>query len=196
MAAGSSRRFGSNKLLYEWQGKYLYRCGLEALLEAARRLETAQEAVTCQVAVVSRYPQILEDVSGYGNVCGIYSPDSEKGASYTIRAALETKDTAQWYLFCAADQPFLQADTVESLVRETLRSGKGIGRVRSGEHTGNPVIFRACYRDALRALSGDEGGRKIIKAHPEDLYELEVCPDELLDADTSDFFDELVNDGN
>ena len=38
MAAGNSRRFGSNKLLYEWRGKKLYRYMLDALLEAAEGL--------------------------------------------------------------------------------------------------------------------------------------------------------------
>ena len=33
LAAGSGRRFGSNKLLYNWKGKSLYRYGLDMLAD-------------------------------------------------------------------------------------------------------------------------------------------------------------------
>ena len=37
MAAGNSRRFGSNKLLYEWRGKKLYRYMYDSLVEVQVR---------------------------------------------------------------------------------------------------------------------------------------------------------------
>ena len=46
MAAGNSRRFGSNKFLYEWKGKKLYRHMLDALLEVAEELEKNSGADT------------------------------------------------------------------------------------------------------------------------------------------------------
>ncbi|MBR5444492.1 MAG: NTP transferase domain-containing protein, partial [Clostridia bacterium] len=36
LAAGQSRRYGSNKLLDDWNGKPLYRWGLETIREAIR----------------------------------------------------------------------------------------------------------------------------------------------------------------
>ena len=56
MAAGNSRRFGSNKLLYEWRGKKLYRYMLDALLEAAEGLPGVR------VRVVTQYEEILKMV--------------------------------------------------------------------------------------------------------------------------------------
>ena len=54
LAAGSSRRFGGNKLLYPLEGRPLFSYGLETL---RRAVELRPE---CELTVVSRYPQILE----------------------------------------------------------------------------------------------------------------------------------------
>ena len=97
MAAGNSRRFGSNKLLYEWKGKKLYRHMLDALLEAAEELEKNSGADTgnrdvsgggrqsrqrnIRVRVVTQYEEILKDMEQpggdevfqpvSGNTCGL-----------------------------------------------------------------------------------------------------------------------------
>ena len=39
MAAGNSRRFGSNKLLFPWKGKTMYRHGLDLLLELKKEMK-------------------------------------------------------------------------------------------------------------------------------------------------------------
>ena len=57
MAAGNSRRFGSNKLLYLYEGKPLYRHGLELLLKLKQEMG---EKLT--VTVVTQYPEILEEI--------------------------------------------------------------------------------------------------------------------------------------
>ncbi|MFQ9153605.1 MAG: NTP transferase domain-containing protein [Blautia sp.] len=82
MAAGNSRRFGSNKLLHEWKGKKLYRYMLDALMEAAEELEknsgedTGSREVSgggsesrprnIRVRVVTQYEEILEEVEQPG----------------------------------------------------------------------------------------------------------------------------------
>ena len=49
LAAGNSRRFGSNKLLYEIDGKPMYRHILEKLMVVAEQLEETEciEKVEC-----------------------------------------------------------------------------------------------------------------------------------------------------
>ena len=55
LAAGNSRRFGSNKLLYEIEGKPMYRHILEKLLIVAEWLEETEciEKVECGGSGVS-----------------------------------------------------------------------------------------------------------------------------------------------
>ena len=61
LAAGYSRRFGQNKLLYPVNGKPMYSYGLDTLKKAAGLLK-----VNCQVQVVTQYEQILEACISHG----------------------------------------------------------------------------------------------------------------------------------
>ena len=69
LAAGSARRFGSNKLLAGFRGKPLYRHGLDALQSAA------EEHGDCTLTVVSRYPDILNDARSR-NMEAVYGAES------------------------------------------------------------------------------------------------------------------------
>ena len=84
LAAGSTRRFGSNKLLWVYEGLPLYRHGLDRLIEMA------SDRDDCTLTVVSRYDEILGYASAYPGVHTVYSPLSHLGASFSIRAALQT----------------------------------------------------------------------------------------------------------
>ena len=135
MAAGNSRRFGSNKLLYTYEGKPLYRHGLNLLLELKREM-----GAELTVTVVTQYPEILTEVQDIFEKCrmaemqAVFCEGSKLGASYTIKAGIEavlsqysvsdqTKSGqpmtgAQDYLmFMVADQPNLTLDSVRKLIR-------------------------------------------------------------------------------
>ena len=103
LAAGSGRRFGSNKLLYNWKGKSLYRYGLDMLADLVQRRED------CTLTVVSRYPEIREAAAALG-ARAVDSPESDKGLSFTIKSAIQALGglaPEDFLLFAAADQPWL-----------------------------------------------------------------------------------------
>ena len=81
MAAGNSRRFGSNKLLHVYDGKPLYRHGLDMLISFC------SHRTDCSLIVVSQYQEILRQAELCG-ISSVYSVDSKQGMSYTIKAAL------------------------------------------------------------------------------------------------------------
>ena len=64
MAAGNSRRFGSNKLFYELDGKPMYRHLLERLIEIKDRYNKLKNAESnnsvIDITVVTRYREILD----------------------------------------------------------------------------------------------------------------------------------------
>ncbi len=174
LASGSGRRFGSNKLLHQLDGKPMYLYGLEMLhgLISIRQ--------DCTLTVVSRYEEIRETAAGMG-VHAVDSPESEKGISHTIRAGINALSIGpeDYLLFVAADQPWLQASSVNRL----LEAAGECASLCWGDRPGNPALFSACLVPELLALTGDTGGRAVLKKHSC----IFVCADserELEDIDT------------
>ena len=77
------------------------------------------------------------------------------------------RDDAEAFVFFTADQPWLREKTMEGFICEMEKQHADLGSVCQGETPGNPVWFSRKYLPDLRALSGDQGGRKILKKHPE-----------------------------
>lgn len=159
LAAGSARRFGSNKLLCPVDGLPLFQHGLDTLTRAARQREN------CTLTVVSRYPQILAAAQAAGGTA-VDCPDSVLGLSYTIRAALDSLEplaSEDILVFAVADQPWLTDTSVVRLL-EAARSGAPSGTLCWEGQVGSPTFFSAALVPQLRALTGDQGGRRVLKA--------------------------------
>ena len=90
------------------------------------------------------------------------------------KAALEAARNFSAYVFFAADQPYLTAQTVSGFLNACRKSGKGLGCVCSSGETGNPAWFDAKYVKEFFALEGDRGGKAVIKRHTDDLFLYEV----------------------
>lgn len=157
LAAGSSRRFGGNKLLAPFHGKPLFAWGLSALKEVRRARGD------CTLMVVSRYPEIREAAQAVG-AQAVDSPDSEKGQSYSIRAGLRTLgrvEEGDFFLFLPADQPWITPDTISRLL-DAAGPDTWTATAAYGDRVGTPTLFSARLLPDLLALEGDRGGRKLM----------------------------------
>ena len=202
LAAGNSRRFGKNKLLVEWNGRPLYEYGLNTLKEAVK------DRTDSEILLVSQYPNILQ---AHPEVVCVYSPKSTEGLSWSIRAGIECvlgreqkreqqqecrrlpdwQEGDHWLLFLTADQPLVEKETIQNLLlqadnAERLTSGKTrIIRARYAGKEGSPVLFHASLIPELQQLSGDEGGRSVIRAHREEMEFVDVADErQMTDVDT------------
>ena len=170
MAAGSSRRFGGNKLLTDWQGKPLIAYALEAVPAGV------------ETVVVSQYPEILS----LARECGFLPRENNRpqdGISRTIRLGLEALGNCDGVLFLVADQPRLRRETVERLLDLWRAHPQAIVGLTANRHQGNPILFPADLFPELLALEGDTGGRQVIRRHPDRLLLLEASEEELEDID-------------
>ena len=203
MAAGNSRRFGSNKLFYELDGKPMYRHLLERLIEikdrynklkkAGKKIKNAESNnPVIDITVVTRYREILDYCSSIPDCHAVLSPDSEKGISYTIKAGImavqEQKKTGMqdYYMFAVADQPYLKSQSVIKLIDRVLKNtgGKRLAfSLRCGDAVGNPCVFNSSLIPQLLSLEGDKGGRSVAKKH--DCVYVDIADErELMDIDT------------
>lgn len=216
MASGFGRRFGENKLLIDFSGKPLYLYGLSCLIEVKNALENLkpceeektgnskksyhpyndganEERFEIEILVVSQYEQILKKARELG-LKSIQNTKSDEGIAASLRlgtaAARENTDA---FFYFVADQPYMDADTIEAFVRNFLKSQKGIGAVSFEGKRRNPAAFLRKYKDKLLLLHGDRGGSTIIKQYLDDLWLMEVEKKIVIDIDTREDMEEKLS---
>lgn len=164
LAAGLSRRFGENKLLYPVDGKKLYRYSLERMAALA---EERQE----RLVVVTSHEAIRKELAGEKAEV-VWNPMAETGIASSIHCAIRHLGIAEdvAYLFSVADQPFLRREDLGAFIEGFLRSSKAMGCMAHQEVWGNPAIFSGKYVKRLLSLEGDQGGKKILLESPEQVF--------------------------
>ena len=161
LAAGSSRRFGENKLLYPLEGKPLYRHGLDTLTEVLQKREETLLTVVSRYDEILNYAEVVLGKSG-GRITAVNSPESEGGISYSVRAGLRGAEDCDYYLFFVADQPYIKTDTVLRLIDTVTGKKASGGYICAGERSGNPAMFSKELLPELEKLTGDRGGKRIL----------------------------------
>ena len=170
LASGFGRRFGSNKLLYELNGTPLYLHALDMLRQLSKRRIDGQEI---RVVVVSQYEEIETQA------CKL----AVEGIAASVRYGVQAAADAEWMAFFTADQPYLRAETVFRFLEAAIHSGTSMASVISAGKPGNPTLFHRSCQQVLLQLTGDVGGRSIMKRHPEQVFWFEIPEEERWDMD-------------
>ena len=157
LAAGAGKRFGGDKLLVELDD------ATPMALAAARSLLPACERI---LAVVRPGSDVLaERLTGIGCEV-IVNVDSVDGMGHSLAAGVRASGDAAGWLVALADMPFVSAETTTRVAAE-LRAGASIAVPEYRGRRGHPVGFAWHWAHQLAALSGDEGARRILAAHPQ-----------------------------
>lgn len=182
LAAGQSRRYGSNKLLEPFGELPLYRHGLETIREAVRGYAVEGG---CRLYVVTCWREIESALEGEPDIRLVWSSDSPLGMSYTIKAAIAAAlpiAEGDYMVFAVADQPYLSPSSVRQLL-DTAALSPTTACLSCGERSGNPVLFSAALAPELLELDGDCGGKRVMLRHPEGHIDVQCSPHELSDID-------------
>ena len=178
LAAGQSRRYGSNKLLDRYNGKPLYRYGLETIRSVVQnRKDGTLTVVTCW--------QEIADACAEDEIRCILCPDSHLGISYSIRAGIRScgsLDAEDYLCFSVADQPALTQESFARLL-DTASEQPLTACLSCGDQSGNPTLFSAVLADELCALEGDRGGKSVMRRHSERHLDVPCTAEELFDID-------------
>ncbi len=184
LAAGFSRRFGSNKHIYQMDGKPMYRHVLDRLLEILK------DGTFCaDLTVVTQYDRICREMAGEPCTVAV-NPDPSRGISSSLaeailslerRGALSEDDLL---VFFNADQPKLRKETICRFLEKTLACGADLAAAGINGIPKNPCAFRGKYAAELKKLTGDTGGKQLIRRFPEHVFVFnEVSEEELEDID-------------
>ena len=185
LAAGNSRRFGTNKLFYKINDKELYRYGLDNLIKLVSMRND------CKLIVVTQYFEITK---AYPDLDYVYSSKCKDGISYSIKAGLEmiNKQDNFQVMFVVADQVNLNYQTLNKMLDTYNASNYSLATLSYQNKVGNPTIFDCKYVDELKQLKGDYGGRKVLNKYPDECLFFEVNDHkELFDIDV---IEDLNND--
>jgi CTP:molybdopterin cytidylyltransferase MocA len=182
LAAGLSSRYGSNKLLEMVDGKPMFTHLLDVLTNMKE-----EEPHRYELVVVTAYDEI-EDYVKELPVKVVRNQHQELGASYSIKLGLEACGEIGRHdhvMFAVADQPYVQEDELFGFIHMFKRSYKGIGVLCWQGEMGNPVIFQGQFVPELMALTGDVGGKAVVKAHLSEVFQYEADSEmSLRDFDT------------
>lgn len=176
LAAGAGTRFGGNKLNVLVKNRPLYEYTLDRV----------QAFGAFPAFIVTGSEEIALEAEKRG-IMTVWNTEPEKGISLSLKLglkkALECRPYLKGILFSVCDQPGLDVSTMQLLFRTaSLHPGCIVCAGNSGR-TGNPVCWDEAFFPELLALTGDEGGRQIIRKHKEKVRIIQVDPEELKDID-------------
>ena len=164
LAAGASRRFGGDKLLAPLAA------GESVGVATCRAMHSALGRV---VAVVRPGDDALASLLAAAGATIVHCARAEEGMGASLACGVAATADAQGWIVGLADMPWIAPATIRS-VAEAIASGASIAAPVHRGQRGHPVGFSAAHRDALMALSGDEGARAIVAAAGVELVRVDV----------------------
>jgi molybdenum cofactor cytidylyltransferase len=177
LAAGASTRLGRPKQLLPFRGRSLLRHAAETALASvcrpvvvvlgagAEEMETELAALPVRVAVNQAW------AGGMASSIrtGLKAVASEAAGPDTVVIML-------------CDQPLITAPMLDQLVKIHRAAGRGIVASEYEGALGVPALFSRKYYPELGMLAGDQGARRIILKHENDVTRIPL-PEAALDVD-------------
>ena len=159
LAAGASRRFGSQKLLAPIGGVPVVRRAAEQLIAAS-----LDEILIVLGSDADAIRGALDGLS----LRIVTNADFATGMSTSVRAGLAAlPPTIEAVVIALADQPTVGPGIVDRLVQHfRVHRSPIVAPLYRGDVRGNPVLFDRSLFDELRDVTGDEGGRAVVARDP------------------------------
>ena len=186
LAAGTSTRLGTPKQLLPYRGKPLIATVVQT---------TSSSRVDKTVVVLGHQAEEVREALKDFQISFVYNPDYAKGQSTSLKVGLTAlSNSVDAALFVLGDQPLLQPDTVNRIIKEYSLCGRGMVAPFYRGQRGNPVLFDRIFFPKIEALAGDTGARKIIECYYQQLIKLAVDDIGIIfDIDTWEDYCQLIS---
>jgi molybdenum cofactor cytidylyltransferase len=178
LAAGRSTRMGAaNKLLAEVGGKPMVRHAVEAAL--------ASQARPVLVVTGHQAAGVSSALSGLDATL-IANPDYASGLASSLKAGIRAVPAeCDGALILLGDMPLIYPGQINRLIEAFADAPHAIVLPVHERRQGNPVLWPRRYFGELLQLEGDVGAKRLIRANPERVREVEVANDAIFaDIDT------------
>jgi len=173
LAAGEGKRMGKVKLTLPLGDKQL----IEWVLQAVK------------LAPLDKYFLVVrpedKEMIKIGESWGaeiVLNPDFRRGMITSIKKALLKIDIqeVEGFFLILGDQPLITSKIINKLIKSFSPGKEEIVVPYFKDKRGNPVLFDICWKDELMTVTGDVGGRVLIKAHPEKVKRVNISDETIL----------------
>jgi molybdenum cofactor cytidylyltransferase len=152
LAAGASKRFGSDKLLHPLIGQTPV---------ALASLANLRAAIPHVIAVVRPGAPVLEHRLSEAGAAVILCVNADEGMGASLATAVAASGDVAGWVIALADMPYIRPETIGKIVASLTAGAAIVAPAYRGER-GHPVGISARFRAQLEALRGDEGARAVL----------------------------------
>ncbi len=155
LAAGKSRRMGTNKLLLPFCGKPILQHVIDAALHSS---------LSPLILVIGSDSDAIRSQVASGTALVVENPDFAKGYGSSLQVGLNALCApCAGAMFLLGDQPLVTVATIEQLISAFQQEPeRWVAPCWNGQR-GNPVITPASWFDRIFAIKGDTGPREHLK---------------------------------
>jgi len=195
LAAGTSSRMGQagNKLLLPLANRPVLAHVLQAVHGSQARpiiLVLGHQAREVEILLAPELRELAPTL--------VVNADYTQGQSTSLKSGLrtlldmQTDPDLRAVIFVLGDQPLVSSALIDQLITLREHTGQQIALPCYRGQRGNPVVFSLELAPSLLQVSGDEGGRRLIRQYAQSSATLEV--DALgaqLDVDTWEAYQQV-----
>ncbi|UQZ89612.1 hypothetical protein C4J81_10495 [Deltaproteobacteria bacterium Smac51] len=191
LAAGEAKRADGPKIIWPVEG-----------VPSIRRVAVAalnSTAISDVVTVTGRWEAVTREALRGLDVRFIHNPNFAHGQSSSLAAGLSILEPCESeVIFLLADQPFITSQIITDLIEFHKGNPGSITFPFCQGQRRNPVVFNLeRWRQRLKSLAGDQGGRGLISENPAEVnvWAADAHPlAAFLDFDTSRDYEKLTNE--
>lgn len=187
LAAGEGKRMGKVKLTLPLGDKQL----IEWVLQAVKLVPLDKYFL-----VVRPEDREIIKIGKRWRAEIVLNPEYKSGMSTSIRKALSQipSEDLEGFFIILGDQPLINPSVIYKMIRVFTPGKKEIVIPFYKDKQGNPVLFDGYWKEELMNLTGDIGGRVLIKAHPEKVKRVKLSNESvLLDIDREEDYEKIKN---
>jgi len=185
LAAGEGKRMGKVKLTLPLGDKQL----IEWVLQAVKYAPLDKYFLV----VRPEDKEMIKTGEKWGAEI-VLNSEYRSGMSSSIKKALHQipSENLEGFFVILGDQPFINPSLLYKMIRAFTLDKKEIIVPFYKDRQGNPVFFDGYWKDELMKLSGDVGGRVLIKVHPERVKRFKISDESiLLDIDREEDYEKM-----
>ncbi len=174
LAAGSSRRFGSDKLLHPVTLR-----GVTLPLAAHSLLpwlETFERTTVVVRPGAERFRDVILTALGATRSVELHwvvCDDAALGMAASLACGVRANRDAAGWMVGLTDMPAVPSAAIDG-VRNALVAGADLSATTCGGRRGHPVGFASRYYEELLALRGDTGARHLLERDRSGLVQIET----------------------